>query len=89
MGEQHEKFTPTNEEVFNALNYLRKTCRYYTERFGNQRGCEKCPLRGQYNGECMFESLYDAELSNWEGRVEDWPLVPVDTTYAALNTAEL
>lgn len=89
MGEQHENFVPTNEGVFNALDYLRKTCRHYTARFGNQRGCEQCPLRGKYRGECMFESLYDPESRNWDGRVEDWPLVPVDTTYAALNTAEL
>lgn len=89
MGEQRENFVPTDEDVFNALNYLRKTCRYYTAKFGNQVGCEKCPLRGKYNGECMFESLYDAELRNWEGRVEDWPLVPTNITYAALDLSEL
>ena len=88
MGEQHEKFVPTTEGVFNALNYLRRTCRYYGANFG-LGGCKQCPLRGKNLGECMFESLYDEELSNWRGRVEDWPLVPVDTTYAALDVSDL
>lgn len=88
MGEQHEKFIPTNEGVYTALNYLRKTCRHYTARFGIT-GCEQCPLRGKHRGECMFEYLYDDDFNNWNGRVEDWPLVPVDTVYAALDLTEL
>ena len=87
MGEQHEKFVPSSQGAYEALDYLRKTCQYYRNQMHVdteiKHPCSVCVLRGHGSKKCIFETLYSDE--DWTGYVSNWPLVKPDAPPSLLG----